>query len=149
MEAIGGTGDTLTGIVAALSAAGMNIQEAAAVAARTNRLAGSYAHPTPATQVADMIQYIPEALEKILSEREKDSLGSVTSKERPYILPDMTVLDVVSRYRGSEAIFNKYDEQAGVCICCQALFKTLREVAEKYGINLQELLTELEVMAEK
>jgi NAD(P)H-hydrate repair Nnr-like enzyme with NAD(P)H-hydrate dehydratase domain len=62
MEAIGGTGDTLTGIVAALSAAGMNIQEAAIVAARTNRLAGSYAHPTPATQVMEIIRCIPEAL---------------------------------------------------------------------------------------
>jgi hypothetical protein len=62
MEAMGGTGDTLTGIVAALSAAGMNIQEAAAVAARTNRLAGSYAHPTPATQVIEIIRHIPEAL---------------------------------------------------------------------------------------
>jgi ADP-dependent NAD(P)H-hydrate dehydratase / NAD(P)H-hydrate epimerase len=62
MEAMGGTGDTLTGIVAALSAAGMNIQEAAAVAARTNRLAGSYAQPTPATQVIEIIRHIPEAL---------------------------------------------------------------------------------------
>lgn len=62
MEVIGGTGDTLTGIVAALSAAGMNIQEAAVMAARTNRLAGSYAHPTPATQVMEIIRCIPEAL---------------------------------------------------------------------------------------
>ena len=69
MEAIGGTGDTLTGIVAALSAAGMNIQEAAIVAARVNRLAGSYAHPTPATQVSEIIQYIPKALREILSKQ--------------------------------------------------------------------------------
>lgn len=148
MEAIGGTGDTLTGIVAALNAAGMNIQEAAVVAARTNRLAGSYAHPTPATQVADMIKCIPEALEKMLSERGKGRLSGVTSRERPHILPEMTVLDVVSCYRGSEAIFKKYDEQAGICICCQALFKTLREVAEKYGIDLGTLLTELEAIAD-
>jgi hypothetical protein len=62
MEAIGGTGDTLTGIVAALIVSGMNVRDAAIVAARTNRLAGSYAHPTPATQVMEIIQYIPEAL---------------------------------------------------------------------------------------
>jgi NAD(P)H-hydrate repair Nnr-like enzyme with NAD(P)H-hydrate dehydratase domain len=68
MEAIGGTGDTLTGIVAALSAAGMNIQEAAIVAARTNRLAGSYAHPTPATQVMEIIRRIPEALRAFMKE---------------------------------------------------------------------------------
>jgi NAD(P)H-hydrate repair Nnr-like enzyme with NAD(P)H-hydrate dehydratase domain len=62
MEAIGGTGDTLTGIVAALCAAGIKVKEAAVVAARANRLAGSYAHPTPATQVIEIIRYIPEAL---------------------------------------------------------------------------------------
>lgn len=62
MEAIGGTGDTLTGIVAALCAAGISVKEAAGLAARTNRLAGSYARPTPATQVMEIIRYIPEAL---------------------------------------------------------------------------------------
>jgi len=56
-------------------------------------------------------------------------------------------LDVVSRYRGSEAIFKKYDEQAGVCICFQAFFKTLREVAEKYGLGLERLLKDLEAFA--
>jgi len=66
------------------------------------------------------------------------------SKKGRHILPEMTVLDVVSRYRGSEAIFEKYDEQAGVCICCNALFETLRDVAERYGIDLERLLKELD-----
>lgn len=70
MEAIGGTGDTLTGIVAALSASGMDIRRAAVVAARTNRLAGSYAHPTPATQVMEIIRYIPEALKVCMAENQ-------------------------------------------------------------------------------
>jgi len=69
MEAIGGTGDTLTGIVAALSESGINVREAAVVAARTNRLAGSYAHPTPATQVIEIIRYIPEALKACMTEK--------------------------------------------------------------------------------
>lgn len=68
MEAMGGTGDTLTGIVAALSANGMDIREAALVASKVNRLAGVCAHPTPATQVADMIRYIPEALRSFREE---------------------------------------------------------------------------------
>jgi ADP-dependent NAD(P)H-hydrate dehydratase / NAD(P)H-hydrate epimerase len=67
MEAIGGTGDTLTGIVAALSATGMDILEAAVAASKVNRWAGAYAHPTPATQVQDIIQHIPKALGEILS----------------------------------------------------------------------------------
>lgn len=67
MEAIGGTGDTLTGIVAALIATRIDIREAAIIASKVNRLAGVYAHPTPATQVREIIQYIPKALREILS----------------------------------------------------------------------------------
>jgi hypothetical protein len=65
MEAIGGTGDTLTGIVAAFASTGMELDRAAAVAARVNRLAGHYAHPTPATQITDIIVCIPLALESV------------------------------------------------------------------------------------
>lgn len=63
MEAIGGTGDTLTGIVSGLISCGMEVAEAATIAAKVNRVAGSYAKPTPATQVMEIIRYIPEALE--------------------------------------------------------------------------------------
>ena len=57
---------------------------------------------------------------------------------------DMTVLDVVSRYRETEAVFRRYDTQAGACICCNALFESLQDVAEKYHLNLKRLLTDLE-----
>ena len=69
MEAIGGTGDTLTGIASALIESGMEISNAAIVAAKANRLAGYYARPTPATQVIEIIQQIPKALKKILQEK--------------------------------------------------------------------------------
>jgi hypothetical protein len=72
MEAIGGTGDTLTGIVAALIASGLDIREAAITGSKVNRLAGSYAHPTPATQVRELIEYIPKALKEILSEKQEE-----------------------------------------------------------------------------
>jgi hypothetical protein len=71
MEAIGGTGDTLTGIVAALISAGMEIIDAASLGARANRLAGYHAKPTPATQVMEIVSYIPTALEEALREQEK------------------------------------------------------------------------------
>ncbi|MFH1082304.1 MAG: NAD(P)H-hydrate dehydratase [Pseudomonadota bacterium] len=70
MEAIGGTGDTLTGIVSALISSGIDVIEAAILAAQINRLAGYYAKPTPATQVLKIIQHIPQALEEILEKRE-------------------------------------------------------------------------------
>jgi ADP-dependent NAD(P)H-hydrate dehydratase / NAD(P)H-hydrate epimerase len=70
MEAIGGTGDTLTGIVAALIDSGMPVHDAAVAAIRANRLAGSYAKPTPATQVKEIVEHIPRALEEILHKGE-------------------------------------------------------------------------------
>lgn len=69
MEAIGGTGDTLTGIVTALLATDLGIMDAAVFAARINRLAGCYAKPTPATQVMNIIDMIPRALEEIFFSR--------------------------------------------------------------------------------
>ena len=71
MEAMGGTGDTLTGIVAALIESGMETSKAAIVAAKTNRLAGYYARPTPATQVIEIVLHIPKALEEILSKNDE------------------------------------------------------------------------------
>jgi ADP-dependent NAD(P)H-hydrate dehydratase / NAD(P)H-hydrate epimerase len=68
MEPIGGTGDTVTGIVSALIGAGIEVKEAAVLAARVNRLAGHLARPTPATQVMAIVEQIPAALARILKE---------------------------------------------------------------------------------
>jgi len=62
MEAIGGTGDMLTGIVSGLIESGMEISRAAVLAARANRLAGFHTKPNPATQVVEIIQMVPRAL---------------------------------------------------------------------------------------
>jgi len=69
MEAIGGTGDTVAGIVAALIGTGIEVREAAILAARVNRLAGHYARPIPATQVMDIVEQIPAALVQVLEEK--------------------------------------------------------------------------------
>lgn len=71
LEAMGGTGDTLTGIVSALIASGMETLEAAILAGRINRQAGHMAGPTPASQVMEMIAYIPRAMEEVLNSPEK------------------------------------------------------------------------------
>lgn len=64
LEPMGGTGDTITGLAAVLIEAGRPIPEAAWLAARANRLAGSSARPTPATQVTALIEHIPQALQE-------------------------------------------------------------------------------------
>lgn len=63
MEPIGGTGDTVTGLVAAMIRSGKSVPEAAALAARVNRLLGRLAQPTPAYSVAELIPHIPQAIE--------------------------------------------------------------------------------------
>ncbi len=60
------------------------------------------------------------------------------------INPEMTVLDILSKYRKTEKVFKLYDKQAGECICCQALFEPLTNVAATYGLNMEKLLTDLE-----
>lgn len=63
--------------------------------------------------------------------------------DRP-IKPEMTVLEVLKSYRHTEAVFRRYDDKAGECICCNALFESLEHMAAHYNINLDDLLTELQ-----
>lgn len=85
MEAIGGTGDTLTGIVAVLIGAGMGTSESAITAAQVNRLAGHYAEPTPATQVTEIIHHIPRALAKVLDKKKKKRTMSKAGSKKEWI----------------------------------------------------------------
>jgi hypothetical protein len=68
MEAIGGTGDTITGMVAALIYAGLEPHEAAVIAAKANRMAGKMAAVTPATRVKSVIDQFPVVFAKYLCE---------------------------------------------------------------------------------
>jgi hypothetical protein len=74
-------------------------------------------------------------------------MGRNAASDGPAIHPDMTVLDVVSRYRQAEQVFRRYDEQAGACLCCLALFDPLRKVAGTYGLDLDRLIKDLEAAA--
>ncbi len=73
MEAIGGTGDTLAGLLSVLCGAGFKLPEAAVLAARANRMAGFYANPNPASQVMELINQIPQALSVILKTKNSHS----------------------------------------------------------------------------
>ena len=60
LEPIGGTGDTVTGLVSGLVFAGLEPKDAAIFACRTNRMAGFLAQPTPATKVKEIVDRFPE-----------------------------------------------------------------------------------------
>jgi hypothetical protein len=55
----------------------------------------------------------------------------------------MTVLDIVSTYSATQAVFKRWDARAGECICCNALFEPLETVAEKYNLDLSALIQDL------
>lgn len=59
------------------------------------------------------------------------------------IVANLTVLDVVSTYPETEVIFKSYDASVGECICCQSLFDTVQQVADKYNLDLPEILNKL------
>jgi hypothetical protein len=69
--------------------------------------------------------------------------GSFLSKRKKFIGPEMTVLDVISKHRETEAVFRQYDEEAGECICCRALFEPIRVVVKKYGLNMEKFMDDL------
>ena len=68
-------------------------------------------------------------------------------RAKTIIHPDMTVLDVILACPETEAVFKSYDEQAGECICCAALFDSVRDMTERYGLNTDELMVRLKSAA--
>ncbi len=56
---------------------------------------------------------------------------------------DHAILDVVEKHPAIQAVLERYDQQASECICCNSLFETIGEVAEKYGIDLQSFLEDI------
>lgn len=66
LEAIGGTGDTITGLVSAFAYAGLEPHEAAIIAAKSNRMAGQYAQASPATRVWQIISQLQAVFEEHL-----------------------------------------------------------------------------------
>ena len=68
LEAIGGTGDTITGLVAVFAYAELELHEAAIIAARSNRMAGKFAQATPSTKVWQIISQFPAVFKEYLCE---------------------------------------------------------------------------------
>jgi len=62
LEPICGTGDILTGVVAALTGIGHEIPAACRDASKISRMAGELSNPNPGTQVMEIIRKIPESL---------------------------------------------------------------------------------------
>lgn len=66
LECIGGTGDTITGMTAALAYGSFELIKAAIISAKANRTAGRLAKVTPASRVTEIIKNIPRVLQENL-----------------------------------------------------------------------------------
>ena len=67
LEAIGGTGDTITGIVSSLVSSGFDPIRASTIASKANRLAGQLCNPTPATKVFEIVDKIFESVMRTIN----------------------------------------------------------------------------------
>jgi CheY-like chemotaxis protein len=68
LEAIGGTGDTISGMIGAFIKGGLPWTKAAIFAAKANRMAGKYAGATPATKIKEIIAVLPAVFKDCLDE---------------------------------------------------------------------------------
>ena len=59
------------------------------------------------------------------------------------ITPEMTIIDIISQYRQTEAIFKRLEEETEACVCCHGLFLPLREAAKRFGFDLYTVLADL------
>ncbi|MFT4301763.1 MAG: NAD(P)H-hydrate dehydratase [Desulfovibrio sp.] len=64
MECIGGTGDLVTGLVTALLAGNVPLCKASLAAARFARLLARHCAPDPGTQVAQLLEQLPQVLHR-------------------------------------------------------------------------------------
>ncbi len=76
----------------------------------------------------------------------KENPGNKDSR-KPLISSKMTVLDTVATWKETQAVFKRYDALAGECICCNALFESIKDMSKKYDLDLITLLADLEAAA--
>lgn len=67
MEAIGGTGDLVTGLATGFLCGGLPVDQASLLAVKANRLVAELAQPTPATQLGELLEFMPDAVRRVLA----------------------------------------------------------------------------------
>lgn len=62
--------------------------------------------------------------------------------ETPAVTASTTLLEAVQLNSACEEVLRAHDAQAGCCLLCSHLFDSIGHVAERYGLDLQQLLDE-------
>jgi hypothetical protein len=72
--------------------------------------------------------------------------GQKAAERTKIITPGMTILDIVSQHRETEKVFKRWEAELGGCLCCEGLFLTLGEAADRYGFDLNRALADLQAL---
>jgi len=71
------------------------------------------------------------------------------SNQSQVISADAILLNIVSGWPSTEAVFKKYDGKAGLCLCCTCLFDTMAAVASRFSIDLDTFLADIQKAADE
>lgn len=80
LEPIGGTGDTIAGMISALISAGYEPCCATFIAAKANRVAGKFANPKTRTKIWEIISHIPRVFEEYLDKWNEEYKSLICQK---------------------------------------------------------------------
>ena len=64
-------------------------------------------------------------------------------EQPPPIGPDSLLWEIIFHHRATEAVFKQYEQETGHCLCCEALFQSLAQTTEQYGLDLAQMLARL------
>lgn len=65
------------------------------------------------------------------------------------IKKEMILLDIVEKYPETEDSFRQYDNALGKCLLCHNLFDSIEDIADKYDLDLKELLDKVNKVIKK
>ncbi|WP_245743025.1 hypothetical protein [Desulfobacula phenolica] len=97
--------------------------------------------PRQLTPPVYFLDQIPKALSQTI---EGEKMSDCPHPNSTLIRENMIVLDIVSTFKSTQAVFKLWEEKTGECICCNALFESLDTFAAKYGLDLCSFLDDLE-----
>ncbi len=67
-----------------------------------------------------------------------------SEEEKKAISAETILLDVVANWPATQKVIKKYDEKAGVCLCCSCLFDTVGDITARFCLDRDAFLSDLQ-----
>jgi hypothetical protein len=59
------------------------------------------------------------------------------------VTPDTAIIDIISIHRQTEQVFKRLEAETGTCICCEGLFLSVRDAAQRFGFNMESVMADI------